>query len=108
LTKEGVGETSGQAAEPQLSESVTLPQAGSVEETSFLRSVRILPAKGGAAVSPERTSGSKFGSDVFADALVPSEPGKSCRHPLFSRHHSPDVDGRDPAVPFGRSGRALA
>jgi hypothetical protein len=34
---------------------------------------------------------------VFADALVPSEPGKSCRRPL-----SPDIDGCDPAVPFGR------
>ena len=28
-------------------------------------------------------SGSKFGPDVFADALVPSEPDDSCRHSLI-------------------------
>jgi len=45
LTKEGVGETSGQAAGPSLAK-LRLPEAGPVEETSFLRSVRILLKEG--------------------------------------------------------------
>jgi hypothetical protein len=47
----------------------------------------------------------KFAPDVFADALVPSEPGKSL--PAFP--HSPDIDGRLPrGATVRRFGNALA
>ena len=59
--------------------SLRLPRAGSVEETGFLRSLRILLTTEGRSFTGT-ASGSKFAPDVFADALVPSEPGQSCRH----------------------------
>ena len=65
-TKEGVGETSGQTA-GSLFEEFTLLKIGPAEETSFLRSVRILRS----AISQGPRPRSKSGPDVFADALVP-------------------------------------
>ncbi|MDB5584006.1 MAG: hypothetical protein JWR80_9182 [Bradyrhizobium sp.] len=46
---------------------VRSPNIGPAEETSFLRSVRIL----GSAISPASTAQVKYGPDVFADARVP-------------------------------------
>jgi hypothetical protein len=47
LTKEGVGETSGQAAGPSLFEAQAFKKPVRWKKTSFLRSVRILPFKEG-------------------------------------------------------------
>ena len=63
-TKEGVGETSGQAAGSSL-RGVRSDKSGPVEETSFLRSVRIRDPQFHRANAQV-----KFGPDVFADALV--------------------------------------
>jgi len=66
-TKEGVGETSGQTAGSHFRKEFALAKTGPAEETSFLRSVRILRS----AISPAIFAQVKSGPDVFADALVP-------------------------------------
>jgi hypothetical protein len=64
LTKEGVGETSGQRSDRFSKET------GPAEETDFLRSCGFLAP----AISPGLRSQVKSGPDVFADALVPVAP----------------------------------
>src|ERR1700748_2226894 len=94
-TKEGVGETSGQTA-GSLFEEFALLKIGPAEETSFLRSVRILRS----AISKGPKPRSKSGPDVFADALVPCRlpivsgmpiPPPLQHHPDQPRHHRPGV-----------------
>ena len=86
-TKEGVGETSGQTAGSNF-RGVRSSKAGPAEETSFLRSVRILQVRNfTGALQPV-----KSGPDVFADALVPL---KSAR--LLPRRL------RSPRLPFRRT-----
>lgn len=87
-------------------------KTGPAEETGFLRSVRILQVRNFSGLkgrlasslpaSSLRLPGTRLKSDpdVFADALVPSEPGKSL--PALSQYF-PDIDGRHP----GGSGVAL-
>jgi hypothetical protein len=72
LTKEGVGETSGQRLD-RIFRARRAAKAGPAEETVFLRSVRVCSS------DPQFCPGSAFalvesGPDVFADALVPVEP----------------------------------
>ena len=67
-TKEGVGETSGQTAGSHFGRASS-SQTDPAEETSFLRSVRILSR--GLQFHRSESSQVKSGPDVFADALVP-------------------------------------
>jgi hypothetical protein len=70
LTKEGVGETSGQTAGSHFGKEFALSKTDPAEETGFLRSVRI------SSRAPQfhrgESSRVKSGPDVFADALVPA------------------------------------
>jgi hypothetical protein len=74
-TKEGVGETSGQTAGSLFGEFALL-KTGPAEETSFLRSVRILRS----AISQGPKPRLKSDPDVFADALVQCSVARSARH----------------------------
>jgi hypothetical protein len=65
-------------------------KAGSVEETGFLRSVRILPAKGGAAVSPELLPVRNL---VLTCSPTPSFPARA-GHVAAGISSSPDIDSK--------------